>query len=170
VGINHVALGIGHEIDSKIKKGVTTLAAWRSSMASLVARKVPGLSVILTADAFCERGEEPSDYLVPGVTHLGVEFDGISSSTGYHDYSKELTAVEAFSKAHHLTWGVAEFGANRAGDDPNGTARAAWLTTWGLRFAAAGAEYVCLWEIDSEAGSDFTTAAETAAVRLLFAR
>jgi hypothetical protein len=159
-----------HEIDSKIKKGMTTLAEWRRSMDSLVALKVPGLSVILTADAFVSRSKNPSDFLVPGVTHLGVDFDGISQSGGYHDYSRELAAVEAFTRAHHLTWGVAEFGANRASNDPSGTARAAWLKTWGERFAAAGAEYVCLWEADSQSGSDFTTPAETAAVRQLFAR
>ncbi len=159
-----------HEIDSKIKKGQTTLAEWRRSMDSLVALKVPGLSVILTADAFVSKSKNPSDFLVPGVTHLGVDFDGISQSGGYHDYSRELAAVEAFTRAHHLTWGVAEFGANRASNDPSGTARAAWLKTWGERFAAAGAEYVCLWEADSQAGSDFTTPAENAAVRQLFAR
>lgn len=159
-----------HEIDSKIKKGQYTLAAWRSKMESLVALKVPGLSVILTANAFDNPSKNPSDYLVPGVTHLGVDFDGISQSAGYHDYSKELSAVVAFTKTHNLTWGVGEFGANRASNDPSGTARAAWLKNWAGKFAAAGAEYVLLWENNSQAGSDFTTSAETAAVRELLAK
>ena len=159
-----------HEIDSKIKKGLMTLPEWRAGMDSLVALDVPGLSVVLTADAFVNPTKNPSDYLVPGVTHLGVDFDGISQSTGYHDYSRELAAVKAFTQAHGLTWGVAEFGANRADNDPDGTVRAAWLQTWGGRFAAAGAEYVCLWENNSQVGSTFTTAAENTAVRELFTR
>jgi hypothetical protein len=159
-----------HEIDSKIKKGLMTLPEWRAGMDSLVALNVPGLSVVLTADAFVNPTKNPSDYLVPGVTHLGVDFDGISQSTGYHDYSRELAAVQAFTQAHGLTWGVAEFGANRASNDPDGSVRAAWLQTWGGRFAAAGAEYVCLWENNSQTGSTFTTAAENAAVRELFTR
>ncbi len=159
-----------HEIDSKIKKGLMTLPQWRAGMDSLVALHVPGLSVVLTADAFVNPSKNPSDYLVPGVTHLGVDFDGISQSSGYHDYARELAAVKAFTQAHGLTWGVAEFGANRAANDPDGTARAAWLQTWGGRFAAAGAEYVCLWENNFQTGSTFTTAAENAAVRELFTR
>jgi hypothetical protein len=157
-----------HEVDSKIKKGLITLAQWKAKMASLVALNVPGLSVILTADAFVNSAKNPSDYLVPGVTHLGVDFDGISSATGYHNYAKELAAVQAFTTAHHLTWGVAEFGANRAGNDPSGSVRATWLKTWTARFTAAGAEYVCLWENSSQAGSTFTTTSENAAVRQLF--
>jgi hypothetical protein len=159
-----------HEIDSKIKKGQTTLAQWRSKMATLVKMKVPGLSVILTADAFVNKSKRPADYLVAGVTHWGVDFDGISQSGGYHNYAKELAAVQSFTAAHHLTWGVAEFGANRASNDPSGTARAAWLKTWGGRFAAAGAEYVCLWENNFQAGSNFTTKAENTAVRQLLSR
>ncbi len=159
-----------HEIDSKIKKGQTTLAQWRAKMATLVKMKVPGLSVILTADAFVNKSKRPADYLVAGVTHWGVDFDGISQSGGYHDYAKELAAVKSFTAAHHLTWGVAEFGANRASNDPSGSARAAWLKTWGSRFAAAGAEYVCLWENNFQAGSNFTTKAENTAVRQLLSK
>jgi hypothetical protein len=159
-----------HEIDSKIKKGQATLPEWQATMTQLAALKVAGLSVIVTADAFVNSSKNPADYLVDGVTHWGIDFDGISSSAGYHDYSRELAAVEKFTKAHGLTWGVPEFGANRAGNDPSGTARADWLKTWAARFAAAGAEYVCLWEFATQAGSEFTTAAETAAVRSLLTR
>lgn len=156
-----------HEIDSKIKKGQCTLAQWQADMATLVALDIDGLSVILTADCFANTGKKPTDYLMRGVTHLGVDFDGISQSSGYHDYSRELVAVESFAKAYGLTWGVAEFGANRAANDPSGVVRAAWLTDWVGRFVSAGAEYVCLWEFASQAGSEFTTDAEVAAVRAL---
>jgi hypothetical protein len=166
--LKYERLAYQHEIDAKIKKGQFTLAQWRSDMARFVALNHPGLSVILTADAFVNKSKNPADYLIDGVTHLGVDFDGISSSTGYHNYAKELAAVEAFTHTHGLTWGVAEFGANRAANDPQGTARAAWLATWGAQFAAAGAEYVCLWEADWLTGSEFTTPAEVAAARSLF--
>jgi hypothetical protein len=159
-----------HEIDSKIKKGPATLAGWQAVMAQLVALKVPGLSVIVTADCFNNSSKNPADYLVDGVDHWGIDFDGISSSTGYHDYSRELAAVEKFTKAHGLTWGVPEFGANRADNDPIGANRAAWLKTWSARFAAAGAEYVCLWEYVTQAGSEFTTVSENVAVRSLLTR
>jgi hypothetical protein len=158
-----------HEIDSKIAKKQATLAQWRFDMGLLALLGVSGLSVILTADAFVNPTKRPADFLVAGVTHLGVDFDGISSSAGYHDYSRELAAVVAFAKANGLTWGVPEFGANRAGNDPSGNARAAWLTAWTRRFADAGAEYVCLWEFNAQAGSTFTTPAEIAAVRALLA-
>jgi hypothetical protein len=155
-----------HEIDAKVKKGQFTLPQWHADMTSLVALGSTGLSVILTADCFVNPGKHPADFLIPGVVHLGVDFDGISGST-YHDYSKELAAVVAFVKANGLTWGVGEFGANRAPADTDGSLRAKWLLDWARRFADAGAEYVCLWEQNGQAGSDFTTPAEIAAVRQL---
>jgi hypothetical protein len=157
-----------HEIDSKVKKGLVTLPAWKADMERLVALNIPGLSVILTADCFVNPSKNPANYLISGVTHLGVDFDGISSSTGYHDYSKELAEVEAFVKANGLTWGVAEFGANRANNDGDGSVRAAWLKTWGDKFAVAGAEYVCLWESYGQTGSTFTAPAEISTIRTYF--
>lgn len=159
-----------HEPDSKLRKGRLNLAAWRADMKSLVKLGIPGLSVILTADAFVSKRKNPNDYMIPGITHIGVDFDGISKSDGYHDYSRELAAVVAYTKAHGLSWGVGEFGANRASNDPSGAGRAAWLKTWAAKFKAAGAEYVTLWSRDSQARSGFTTPAEKAAVRSLLAR
>jgi hypothetical protein len=154
-----------HEIDSKVKKGLITLDEWRATMTDLVKLGTTGLSVIVTADCFAGR-KNPADYLIPGVVHWGVDFDGISGNT-YHDYSKELAAVVAFTQKYGLTWGVGEFGANRAPADTDGTLRAKWLLDWAQRFKNAGAEYVCLWEQNGQHGSDFDTPAEIAAVRQL---
>lgn len=151
-----------HEIDSKIKKGQTTLALWQASMKKF--QGVPGLSVILTADCFVNKSKNPADYLIPGVKYLGVDFDGISGDT-YHDYSKELANVVAFVKAHNLTWGVAEFGANRAPSDTDGSKRAAWLQHWLDQFKAAGAEYVMFWANNSFPGSPFSKPAEIQVVK-----
>jgi hypothetical protein len=156
-----------HEIDSKIARKLITLGEWKPSMQQLAALDTTGLSVILTADCFVNPKKDPADYLIPGVPRLGVDFDGISQSGGYHDYSRELAAVEAHAKKYGLTWGVGEFGANRAANDTDGSQRAKWLLDWARRFADAGAEYVCLWEQNGQHGSDFDTPAETAAVRQL---
>jgi hypothetical protein len=159
-----------HEIDSKLKKGTySSLSDWRARMAALVALNIPGLSVILTADCFISSSKNPADYIIPGVTHLGVDFDGLSFSDHYHDYGPELAAVQAYVKKYGLTWGVGEFGANRAANDPDGSARAAWLDSWSRKFKAAGAEYVCYWEFNSQAGSTFTKPAEIATVKTYLA-
>jgi hypothetical protein len=159
-----------HEINSKVKKGAITLLQWQKDMAVLAALNLPGLGVCLTAYCFDPAsGQNPADYLVPGVTHLGVDFDGISGGTSYHDYSAALKAVVAFAKAHGLTWGVPEFGANRLTNDADGSGRAAWLTYWAGKFQQSGAEYVCLWEYETQTGSTFTTPAEVATVRTMLA-
>lgn len=159
-----------HEIDAKVKKGTITLAQWQSDMAALKKTGITNLGVCVTADAFVNPSKpDPSTWLTPGVTHIGVDFDGISSATGYHDYTKELAAVVAFCAKHGLTWGVPEFGANRAANDPDGSGRAAWLVHWIQQFQRAGAQYVCLWEQDSQVGSTFTTPVEIATVRTMFA-
>ena len=159
-----------HEVDSAIRKSATTLAAWQQQMATLVA-ELGGDKVCVILTAWCFETADPTVYLVPGVTHYAVDFDGQSPSkptdTAYHDWTKALAAVTGFAAVHGLTWGVPEFGVNRGAFDPTGTARAAWLLTWALRFAAAGAQYVCLWEASSQAGSEFTSPAEIAAVRSL---
>ena len=127
-------------------------------------------AVCLTGWAFDPKsGVDPSTFLVPGVTHLGVDFDGISSTSGYHDYTVALANVVAFCAKHGLTWGVPEFGANRATNDLTGDVRAQWLLSWAAKFRDAGAEYVCLWEQTSQAGSCFTTPAEVATVRAMLA-
>jgi hypothetical protein len=165
-----------HEIDSKdahpekFPSTTANVAQWRDQMATLVAMGIPGLSVIVTADCFVNGSKDPSDYLISGVTHWGVDFDGISSSTGYHNYSSVLAAVTPFMSAHGLSWGVGELSADRAtSTDPSGSGRAAWLNLWAGNCAAAGAEYVCVWENNFQPGSLLTSAAEQAAMRALMA-
>lgn len=156
-----------HEIDHQERitpKAPITRAQWKTDMIAM------GLTdVCLTADCFVNTAKNPADYLVDGVTHIGVDFDGISGGTSYHDYSKALAAVIAFCDAHGLTWGVPEFGTDRQTWDTDGSGRAAWLIYWAGKFRAAGAEYVCVWEYSAQPGSLFTAAAEITAVRALLA-
>lgn len=157
-----------HEIDHQIlvtPKPPILLPAWKIGMQAM------GLTdICLTADCFVNPNKNPADYLVPGVTHVGVDFDGISGGTAYHDYSAALAAVVKFCTAHGLTWGVPEFGTDRQGWDGDGSARAAWLISWAGKFRAAGAEYVCVWEQTAKQPlSTFTMAAERTAVRAILA-
>lgn len=155
-----------HEIDSKIAKGQFTLAQWRADMATLQNLGSGSLSICLTADAFVNPGKHPSDYLIDGITAFAVDFDGISSLTGYHDYTTALGNVLGFAATHGLTIGVPEFGANRATSDPSGAARAAWLTKWLRAFQDGGFEYACFWEQTAQTGSPFDSPAEVAAVSM----
>jgi hypothetical protein len=166
-----------HEIDSKDKHpskfppGTSSVAQWKTQMAGLVAMGIPGLSVIVTADCFVNSSKNPADYLVPGVKIWGIDLDGISSTTGYHDYTREITNAAKFFKANGITnWYVGELSADRAtSTDPDGTARAAWLTKTAHAAAAAGAEAVCLWEdAKDQPGSVFSKPAEISAVAALF--
>lgn len=153
-----------HEIDSKVKKGQITLAKWKSDMSTLQKLGSSRLSVCLTADCFVNPSKNPDDYIIPGITHYGVDFDGISSDTGYHDYSQALTKVKAWATLHSFTIGVPEFGANRAANDPDGEGRSEWLRTWVRQFQLANFEYVCFWEYSGQSGSLFDSAVETATV------
>lgn len=155
-----------HEIDHHSDIGDITVAQWKADM---VGKNITAFC--LTAWCFNPAsGKNPADYLFPGATHVWVDFDGISSATGYHDYSVELANVIAFCQAHGLTWGVAEFGANRATTtDPNGTARVQWVTTWLGNFRAAGAKKVLWWERTSQTNSCMDTPAEIACMKSLLA-
>lgn len=157
-----------HEIDSKIVKDTYTLPAWQAEMTAQLELNIPGLGVCLTADCFTNKKKNPDDYLIDGVTHLGVDFDGVSNATTYHSYLSTITTVAAYAKDHGLTWGVPEFGANRDTSDTTGTVRAAWMALTIGAFVKAGAEYVCWWESSGQAGSTATTPAEIATLSALF--
>lgn len=108
----------------------------------------------------------------PWLDHIGWDFDGVSpkGATGtYHPYDKELAALVAFLKAHPqvTSWGVPEFGANRAQKDPTGVTRASWMSKYAGKLAAVGAEYVTAWSATSQVGSTFDTPAEIATLAAL---
>lgn len=160
-------LTLDHEINRK------TVPTWSSDMAKLQAIAPGRVCVILTAGAF----EQPDfmtalkPYILPGITHIGVDMDGVSFPDHYHSYGPAVTNVVAFCKAYGLTWGVAEHGAKRALNDPDGSGRAAWLTSNVRTFRDAGAQYCCLWEQDGPKwpGMAFTTPIEVATVSTIFA-
>lgn len=158
-----------HEIDSKVHKGEATIAGWQADMATLKKIGDPGFGVCVTADCFVNSGKNPSDYLVPGITHWGIDFDGLSPHSGstYHDYTKELNAVKKFVAANGLTWGVPEFSADRAPGDPTGVNRAAWINNWSSQFIAAGCEYITWWETTGQPLSVASTTAEINALNAL---
>lgn len=156
-----------HEIDHEILTvpPEISLPIWIADM-----NRMQLTDVCLTANCFVNPKKNPANFILSNTTHIGVDFDGISYTTHYHDYTSELNAVVAFTKAHGLTWGVPEFGADRAtAIDPDGQQRARWMAEWCGKFQDAGAEYVCFWEQDSIPTSTFTTPAELAAVRMALA-
>lgn len=156
-----------HEIDSKVKKKLITLNQWKTDMTHLVGLGSKSLSICVTADVFVNSAKNPTDYLIPGITHWGVDFDGISSATGYHDYTVALAKAVVFAETHGLTLGVPELGANRATSvDPDGIQRAAWLTRNLRAFQDQNFLYSCFWEEDLQTGSTFTTPVEIAAVSM----
>lgn len=161
-----------HEIDHKVIDAASgvSLPAWKTQMTILKSMGVANLAICLTADCFVNPAKNPLDYMIPGITHIAVDFDGVSPKPGvqtYHDYSAALAAVVAFCTKYGYTWGVPEFGANRASGDTSGVLRSYWLALWAGKFKAAGALYVCVWEQDGQIGSTFTTVAETATVSAL---
>jgi len=160
-----------HEIDKAAKDNDAVRLQWQAQMGSLVRAGVQGLQVCVTADCFVNPDKDPTRFLVDGVTHWSVDFDGISpsaTSIAYHDYSHELAAVVAFGQKYGLTMSVGEFGANRGAFDPAGTARALWALHWATQFQAAALESVCFWEQTSTLASTWSTDAEIATLRALF--
>lgn len=161
-----------HEIDSKVHKGTYDLATWQTNMNALVKLGVPGLSVIVTGEPFIPNsGRVPTTFIIDGVTHWGVDLDGISpsaTSTAYHDYTAEIDTIAAFMEANGYTWGVPELGANLGAFDPDGSKRGAWFTKTAEYAASKGAEYVCVWEYVGQDGSEITLPAEIAALSKLF--
>lgn len=148
-----------HEIDAKIKKGQITLAKWKSDMATLKALGSTKLAVCVTADCFVNPSKNPSDYLIPGITHWGVDFDGISQGT-YHDYTTARNNTISFASAHGLTIGVPEFEGDRISSDSSGTERSAWMIENMRSFQDAGFDYACYWEQTSQIPSPYSTPAE----------
>lgn len=162
-----------HEIDAKIVKGQYDLASWKTNMTALAQLGIPGLCVIVTANCFVNSSKNPEDTIgwardTLGVTHFGADFDGISYSDHYHDYSPETAAVHAYATKHNMTWGVPEHGANQAANDPTGVARAAWSAKTVRLNSQAGAQYQLLWEYTGQAGSEYKTPAEIATWTALF--
>lgn len=153
-----------HEADHKFVTGeITDKNQWKSEC------QAQGLTdFCLTCDAFINSSKNPSDWLYPSATHIGVDFDGSSFTDHYHDFTPELNALKAWLAAHPqiTSWGVPEFGANRAtANDTDGTKRAAWMSHWCGEFAKAGAEYVLYWEYPPNfPTSGYTTPAEVATV------
>jgi hypothetical protein len=165
-----------HEADKKISDGLISLSQWQSDMADIVSwaasngcPDVPG--ICLTGWCFdAASGLNPADYLIDGVTHLGVDFDGISgNSTTYHNYDTVLSNVVDFADDHGLTWGVPEFGTNKAAVDTTDSYRAAWLRKYANHFKIYGAEYVCAWEQTGTTGSTFAADATLNTVATILA-
>jgi hypothetical protein len=151
-----------HEIDSKVKNGVVTLAAWKPAMAHLVALAKPYPNVhpdvILTSWGITHNGPW-QQYMVPGVKVVGADFDG-QTAYPYPDWSKDLAALMQIKAAGYAV-GAGEFGAPLSSKDTNGTARAAWMTKWGNAFKADGLLFVDLF--DSTSWGYVTSGADQAA-------
>lgn len=151
------------------------LASFIGNMNALHALDTTGsLGICITADALINTAKAP--FLkalmnaLPWVTHVAPDVDGISNAASYHSYDKELSAWNAFVAAYPqvTSWGVPEFGANRATNDPTGVVRAAWMAKYTGEFASMGAEYVTFWSKTTQTGSTFDTPAEIAVLQTRF--
>jgi hypothetical protein len=142
-----------HEIDVK---GRPAVAAWRPAMEHLVALAKPYPNVrplvIMTAWGLVHHAPW-QQYMVPGVTRVGADFDG-ASSYPYPDYTAELAVLEEVRAAGYAVM-VPEFGAPQQPQDVGGRQLAAWLTTWGTRLGQAGAVFVDLWADPVPGGASY---------------
>lgn len=163
-----------HEINAKDAKyragkpGGFPRASWLDDMGKMTT----DVGICITANGLVDPAQDIASFIPKGWSgHMGVDFDGISNTDRYHDYSPELAAWEKFLAAHPeiTSWGVPEHSANRAASDPTGAARAKWLLGNTRRFMDLGALYACVWESDDQVGSTFTTPIEVATVGALFA-
>jgi hypothetical protein len=163
-----------HEIDHQIlvQSGLT-IASWKKAMQAMLDYGVPNLAICLTADCFVNPNKNPTDYLIDGV-QVDVDFDGVppnESKKSYHDYSKELTAVDAFWTKYDCRGSIPEWNTARGTFDPDDSIRAAWQRTWARNFINAGAKRACWWEGPSVANSycDMPATRQTLTTLLRFA-
>lgn len=163
-----------HEIDHQILvAGGPTVASWKAEMKAMRDYGIPNLAVGVTADCFVNQKKNPLDYLIEGLP-MNVDFDGVAPDNTkgtYHDYSKELTAVDAFWTKYDCRGSIPEWNTSRGTFDPDDSIRAAWQRTWARNFINAGAKRACWWEGPSVANSycDMPATRQTLTTLLHFA-
>lgn len=161
---------VWHEADAKVKAGTLTFAdvvARKNAFHDAVKRVRPDLVVANTLTGWTLDPKSRSDVDRWGQVRadlLGADCDGIHSWP-YPNYDDEIAAALAFLAKFpaYSGWCVPEFGTSRQPEDADGSVRAAWAAGYGVKFAAAGAQHVPLYEYPSTVGNAFTTPAELAA-------
>lgn len=169
---------VWHESDKKVRDGLYTHSealARKNRFYEIVKAVRPDL---LVANTLTGWEAEPGNSATRGnidkwaevrADLLGLDCDGIHGYP-YPNYDGEIATARAFLAKFpaYKGWCVPEFGTSRdAANDASGQVRATWATSYGKKFAAAGAAYVCLYEYESTPGNAFSTAAELSAWRTL---
>jgi hypothetical protein len=164
-------LEVWHEPDAKARKGSGTVAQYvaaKSAFGRRVRELAPTIRTALTLTGWTfnpASGINPDEWGTVVADVLGVDCDGINSTTKYPDYGPVIAAAAAWAKSHGYDLAVPEFGEPRLASDTDGSKRAAWLTEQAAKLEAAGVGWVQLFDYTATATVPYelTTPAEIAA-------
>lgn len=161
-------LTLKHEPEDEIARGAFTLAAYVAAWQrfhGLVKAANPQVRTCLTLMAWtfmAASHRNPADYANVPADLLGIDCDGITpKALPYPDWTEALTNAARWADLRSMGLCVPEYGAPRAPDDTTGAARAAAAIRDVHAFAAAGVEYVALFDYPTVPGYPFTMPAET---------
>ena len=164
-------LEVWHEPDAKARKGSGTVAQYvaaKSAFGRRVRELAPTIRTACTLTGWTfnpASGINPDEWGTVVADVLGVDCDGINSTTKYPDYGPVIAAAAAWAKSHGYDLAVPEFGEPRLASDTDGSKRAAWLTEQAAKLEAAGVGWVQLFDYTATATVPYelTTPAEIAA-------
>jgi Glycosyl hydrolase family 26 len=153
-----------HEPEDQIADGTFTAADYRNAWAHLRALadeahnpRLHATLVLMQWSVDPASHRDWKDYY-PGdnvIDVIGWDVYNLNKNKGtYSSVSSLLDAVEAASNSVNKPWGVAEFGGAKVPSDPDGTARAAWLTSMITAMQKGHALWVSYFDLNWDNGVD----------------
>lgn len=162
-----------HEPDVKFRKGTDTIANYvgaKNKFYDVVKSVNADLDVASTLSGWTFNGSidtEPWAYIKADI--LGVDLDGIASTTAYFDYTAAMARIAKFADTYGYRIAIPEFGEPRLANDTNGSARATWIKTQTDMLKKYSPEYVMFYDYDTTNPYQLTTSLEIAAWKALIA-